>query len=451
MDVLLEGNTLNVQLENEIKRIADKLRDPKQVETTVIEKISTYDMEDIAYYYGWSGSDLGNGLPGICLLLAELDKLYPNEEWDIVGHKYLLELKNYMETQGIHSLSLWGGLTGICFATLALSKGRTRYQNLLDNLHQILIQSLPNEINKCMKHLSEGVNMTDYDVIGGLSGIGRYLLYHQQDENMGKLLELLLTYIIALTEDKEVNGEMVPGWYIPSENQFLDQEKGQYPNGNFNLGFAHGISGCLALLAISKLQGYEIEKQDQAIEKISNWLIGWTQPDEYGPLWPGRISWEEHVLNECKSKATPYEAWCYGEAGIARSLWLAGAALNKSEWKNISLDTFIGMNQRSKSNYTLISPTYCHGMAGTLHLVQLMIQENPLTELLEYKEFLLKQLLKHIDSDKIFGITDIEVVRKQHYKFDKPGLLSGSAGVALVLLSIFSKRELEWDSAFLVK
>ncbi|CAG9614798.1 Nisin biosynthesis protein NisC [Bacillus rhizoplanae] len=451
MDVLLEKKELISHLEKKVRALADKLRDPKQVESTVINKISMYDIEEISYYYGWSGSDLGNGFSGICCLLAELDKMYPNEGWDVIGHTYLLEIKRYIESQGVHSLSLWGGLTGICFATLALSKNGTRYQNFLEQLHNFLLQNLPVEINRCMEQISKGVKMTDYDVIGGLAGVGRYLLYHQNQIDMRRLLDHILHYLITLTEDKEVNGVKVPGWYIPRENQFLDSEKNQYPDGNFNLGFAHGITGCLAFLSIAKLQGCEVEKQDEAINVIANWLVKWSQEDEFGPLWPKRVSWQEHVLNKSQNKASIYEAWCYGEVGIARSLWLAGVALENEKWKDLSLKTFTGMYHRSKRKYTLISPTYCHGIAGTLHSVQLMLQEYSTEDLLAYREFLLSQLLQHINTDTPFGAKDIEIVQGEQYSFDKPGLLSGSAGIAMVLLQAISKRELEWDSVFLVK
>ena len=219
-----------------------------------------------------------------------------------------------------------------------------------------------------MRQIPEGVEMPNYDVIGGLTGIGRYLLYHKDKPDMKRLLDGILRYLIALTEDKVVIGEKVPGWYIPSKHQFLESEKVQYPNGNFNLGFAHGIPGCLALLSIAKIQGYEIENQNKAISVIANWLVAWSQEDQFGPLWPRRVSLEEQVLKKTESKATVYEAWCYGEIGIARSIWLAGTALQNEGWKELALDVFKGLHKRSNNNFTLISPTYCHGIAGSLHM-----------------------------------------------------------------------------------
>ncbi|NNU93389.1 hypothetical protein ETC01_09100 [Geobacillus sp. NFOSA3] len=448
--VLYDKKTI-AYIEEIIKNIGGKLRDPKLVTSIVVNKISSYDIKKIEYYYGWSGSDLANGLPGICCFIAELDKAFPNEGWDVVGHNYLVEIKKYIETQGIYSLSLWGGLTGICFATLALSRNRTRYKNLLDQLHYILIKQLPNVINNAIKNINQGVSMTDYDVIGGLTGIGRYLLYHLDNPEMKKLLSDILNYLITLAEDKEVRDTTVPGWYIPNEHQFLSEEKIQYPNGNFNLGFAHGISGCLALLSIAKIKGYEIDKQTEAINNIAEWLVKWHQIDEFGPLWPRRVSWEEFESNKLESKVSAYEAWCYGETGIARSIWLAGKALKNDDWKEIALQTFIGMYHRSKQNYSLISPTYCHGIAGTLHSVQLMLSECPREELVEYTNLLIELLLKHVDLDSPFGFKDVELIDGNIYKFDKPGLLNGAAGIAMVLLDFITANELEWDCVFLVK
>ncbi|MCY8209680.1 lanthionine synthetase C family protein [Bacillus subtilis] len=448
---LSKDNVVLENLELTIKQLGYKLKDPDIVETIVMEDISKFDIEDIEYYHSWSGYDLGNGLSGICCFIAELDEIYPDEGWDIIGHNYLLKIKEKMESSGVSSLSLWGGFTGICFAALALSKGETRYQNFINQLHQIILEKIPIETERCRNKIELGVEMTDYDVIGGLAGIGRYLLYYQNNKDMNELLKDVLRYLIKLTEKKEVNGVKVPGWYIPSENQFLPIEKVKFPNGNFNVGFAHGISGCLALLSIAKLKGYVLKDQDKAISTLANWLSFWSQTDEFGPLWPRRISWEEYFSNKADSKATVYEAWCYGEAGIARSLWLAGRSLKNLKWMNLASNTFNGMYKRNIRNYTLISPTYCHGIAGTLHSVQLMLKDQPTKNLLIYKNFLLNKLLKHIDLDTSFGIKDIEEIKGKKYKFNKPGLLNGSAGVAMVLLRELNKKDIEWDSVFLVK
>ena len=64
-----------------------------------------------------------------------------------------------------------------------------------------------------------------------------------------------------------------------------------------------------------------------------------------------------------------------------------------------------------------------------------MLQEHPTESLLMYRNFLLEKLVDHIDMNKPFGVTDNEVIQEKCYAFDKPGLLNGSAGIAMVLLS----------------
>ena len=45
-----------------------------------------------------------------------------------------------------------------------------------------------------------------------------------------------LSYLVGLTQDREVYGYVAPNYHISSKNQLLDIEKDIYMKGNFNLG-----------------------------------------------------------------------------------------------------------------------------------------------------------------------------------------------------------------------
>lgn len=57
------------------------------------------------------------------------------------------------------------------------------------------------------------------------------LIIHDQ-EVANAVLVKGLQKLVTLTNNIEINGYNVPGWYIPSDNQFSNIEKELYPYGN---------------------------------------------------------------------------------------------------------------------------------------------------------------------------------------------------------------------------
>lgn len=390
----------------------------------------------------WDGTDLGSGWTGICLLLAELDNLYPGEGWDQIGHSYLIAIYRELEKRRIDSISLWGGLTGICLAVFALSKNKTRYIKLLNELHNALIAMLPKRIDQAVDNLQRGVSVFDYDVIQGLSGICRYLLLNHDVPEFRTLLLEILSYLVLLSEDKMANNSIIPGWYIPTENQILQQEKNQYPKGNFNMGMSHGIAGPLSILSLCMSQGIIVNDHEKAINRLTSWILKWKRKDDFGIVWPRRVSYDEYINGDLDNEPVFTESWCYGELGIARSLWLAGEAMNEQQWKDTALEAFIGMSNRARNNrINVFSPTYCHGFAGTLHMTKIMLEAAPLPELIFFRNHFRELILQQLDVDSAFGIR-----RCEH-----PGLLNGAAGVMLVLLRELKPISSIWECAFLLK
>jgi lantibiotic biosynthesis protein len=62
------------------------------------------------------------------------------------------------------------------------------------------------------------VFVQDYSLIGGLTGVGRYLLFFREDKEISSLLNKVLDYLIKLSEEKTINDQFVPRWYIPNIN-----------------------------------------------------------------------------------------------------------------------------------------------------------------------------------------------------------------------------------------
>ncbi|MCR8966192.1 lanthionine synthetase C family protein [Brevibacillus halotolerans] len=434
-------------------KIAEKLRDPIQVEKVVLHEDNISTIGEIPQY-PWGSTSLSHGYPGTILFFAELDRHFPEEGWDIVAHEHLLALQEKIKAIGVSSESMFGGLAGISFATLSASHNRKRYQRFLGQLDQLLakrtVAMIEDEYTLHKKR--GGSNPHIYDVINGVSGIGRYLLASKQINELYSTLQDVLRYLVYLSQPIEwEGGRKIPGWYLTQEMQYLDKDKEMYSKGNFNLGFAHGIPGPLALLSLSMREGIEVTGQRDAIHRIAEWLMQWKETDEYGIMWRDRVSLEDELESGFRSQSSfRRDAWCYGTPGVAHSLYLAGEALQDSSYCNLAFQAYDHIFKRPVSDWNLYSDTFCHGKAGLLQMTMRMDMVAGDGRYQPYIEYLTETLVNNYNPSVPFGYQDIEPRDGERVGLNKAGALEGAAGIGLALLSASSKQEPIWDQPFLL-
>ncbi|MGG6448282.1 lanthionine synthetase C family protein [Pseudobacillus badius] len=433
------------EIEEIIFNVANKLKDPYKLKELGKRKDGTSTFFPIT---------LSHGYPGTIIFFTELDRQFPNENWDLVAHEHFLALEKELQNIPIYNISLFTGLTGITFATFMASRNRERYNKFLSQLESLLYKNIDNFIQQSTESWlkSNSAKASMFDVIGGLSGIGRYLLLSNQNGKHTQYIIKINEFLIKLTNKVTVRGIRVPGWYVSSENLGSPNLEKIFPQGNFNYGLAHGISGPLAFLAISLTQGIKTNGQVEAIELILDWLLSMEEKDQYGAYWRGRVAFEEYtngLLSE--EKDIPRESWCYGTPGILRAMYLAGKAINDKTVIQKTFDDFKTIYRRPSKNWGLESPIFCHGKAGLLQITLTMEEDNPKNEFLNDIIFLTDKLIKQYNVHSIFGYQDIEPIDGQKSYIDKAGILEGVAGIALSLLSLVKTRETLWDCAFLLK
>jgi lantibiotic biosynthesis protein len=451
------GAGMMLTREGIVREVAERLGSPDEIQ----KRLQGLKPQDPIGYdpYLWVPVSLAGGAAGLCVLMGAMDSRYPEEGWDVRGHAFLVEMQEALTADGgARDLSLWGrdGLCGFGMAVRALSRGGTRYQQLQANVNEALVQALTPHLAECRKRLATGLKMSDYDVMEGVAGGGRYLLLqllHKEADCSGMrgALEDVLAYLVELCESRVVQGERVPGWHVPVENLVLEIDRERYPQGNFNAGVAHGIPGPLALMAVALRQGIEVQGQREAMRRIVDWLMQMAWEDEHGVFWPERVSWQaqrEGKMDHGRDSG----AWCYGAPGVARTLWLAGEALDEPAWKKTALQAFCGVFQRSDLSNTP-APTICHGLAGLLRIARRMHEESGEPELQDVCATLERRVLAMFEQEAPFGFADLMLVAGVgNEPLHNPGLLDGAAGAALVLLdsSPSEALQLDWDAALLI-
>ncbi|WP_053364875.1 lanthionine synthetase C family protein [Bacillus sp. FJAT-27245] len=379
---------------------------------------------------------LSKGLLGHSLFLGEMSNLFPDQGYEKFHHKCFFMIKNIIENEGLHSLSLWQGLSGFGLATTQSIEWNLGYNNLLNVINNQLNIELKSYI-KQIQDMKNELSVSHYDTILGATGIGRYLLIHAKtNEELCIHLELILRYLIDLSRINQSEAGIKFLWHIKQENQ-LERDKQTFPSGLIDLGIAHGVSGPLALLSLSFLMGIKLEGQEEAIKSIVTLLMKHCVADKEGDLlWPGRIDPQK------ETKANSYHAWCYGTPGIARALWLAGRALNDKRLMNLSTDVFERLTRYKIETWPTKDFSICHGYSGMLLLINRMYEDTKNANLVKLRDNLINFILEKVESSPNQLI--------MNSKQNDNGFLDGLTGMYTTLVSQLNGSPPSWDSSLLI-
>jgi lantibiotic modifying enzyme len=389
----------------------------------------------------WQPATVGGGNAGLVILFAHLDRCFPNEGWDISGHYHLTIAARAIENQKNIPLGLFTGLSGVAFAAWSLSKGGTRYRKLLAALESSLLPRVRRLSNNILEQ-QRGFAVEQYDLISGLTGMGTYLLSRKEAPEVHAALLSVLTSLVGLSE-KEND---VLRCYTPQQLISNDEWRNAYPAGYINCGLAHGISGLLALLALAKSCNICVPRMDDAIERIADWLVTHHIDDEWGINWPAGVPLD--IGHSSSNLSRPSRtAWCYGSPGVARSLWLTGDALCCARYHEMAMTIMEAVYRRPLSERRIDAPTFCHGVAGLLHITLRFAHDTKKPFFSEAANALTEQLLSLYAPETLLGYYDLDIDGRM---LDELSLLNGVAGVVLVLLAASTTTIPIWDRLFLL-
>jgi hypothetical protein len=203
-----------------------------------------------------------------------------------------------------------------------------------------------------------------------------------------------------------------PGWWIPAQP---GQPARLHPSGEAATGMAHGIAGPLAFLAAAHDAGYSTHGQAAAMRTTADWLLRW----QTSGSWPPAITGAELASGIPDPMPGRRDAWCYGTPGIARALILAGHALGDQQLTRDGLGTLTMM--ASQERWDVEGPSVCHGYAGVLQSSEPSAPaaaQRAAQAILAARRPASTYVFRHHSKDS---------------QADRPGLLTGAAGIALAL------------------
>ncbi|MEU6718917.1 lanthionine synthetase C family protein [Nonomuraea sp. NPDC046802] len=426
-----------------VAEIADRLAEPDRVAEIAGAP------DNLMRYPGdpqpvWDPLLLSDGHPGVGLLFAELAA--GAQELRGRAHAHLSAALG----SGIRLLpqSLFGGMVALAFAGHAAATGFGGYATMLDGLDRHIIDHVRQRARADRERVRAGEPVgawNRYDVLGGTAGIGRYLLARHESA-AGQAAELALTDVLeslvaaATADDIVRHGTRVPVWWVTDG---LDHGLAEH----VNFGLAHGVCGPLALLSVAWRAGFRVERQDEAIERIMALLSRWRTTDEAGPRWPHLITSAHLESGQAPERAR--DSWCYGAAGAARAVYLAGAALDRQDWRADAHAALRGALTVA-SDELIYDSALCHGWAGLLQIVLRMAHDSADPSYHAIADTLAARVVDGFDPEAPFGYRYRHTLAARD--LDRPGFLEGAAGIALALHT-YATGDLpatSWDSALLV-
>lgn len=305
-----------------------------------------------------------------------------------------------------------------------------------NNLAQIDIETINSidEISIIATELQLSIN--NFDLLYGATG-----LLHQL--NLSKTArinsDLLVNFFVSILYKRKVNQNQIgivweDYYYRTRENDF-----------GVNLGLAHGIMGILKLL----LSLYDTTANTTK-ETIRNMAIGICDfmftiaSKELILKKENAIFGGYFIPNNLKRDSNSRLGWCYGDLSIGYILYQAGKTFKNQKVIDFALEILEYTTKRRTLDETMVYDAgICHGSAGVAHIYNRIWHYTKLPIFKDATDFWIGRTLDFaIHDDGVAGYKKYNPIQK-NYENDF-GLLEGSSGIGLVLLSYIT-GDFSWD------
>ncbi|GFE12662.1 hypothetical protein Sgleb_07090 [Streptomyces glebosus] len=450
-------------------RVADLLSSPERVAGTAHEALTALPPELLQP--AWQPASLLMGHPGIALLHTRCAR--NDARYAAIGHAHLAAAVAATTDAGPAAV---GDLLLPARLHADAHGGYARLLARCAEVHAAYVRARVARLTARWQEHGPGLAADDYDVISGLAGEARGLLLAADhgDERCAQALRDVLTHLVRMTHPVRspvADGSQVPGWWCAPDRYLLARDREEYPRGDLNVGVAHGICGPLALMSLAYRSGHRVPGMADALRRMADWVVSVAHTGDLGMRWPGRVAPTEAAGESSrppqelqpprKAGARSRPGWCYGTAGIAWSLYLAGRALGDGRLTTLAEDAVGGLARRPLDAAVATDPGFCHGRAGVLHTVSRMAVATGRTEWWARADDLAQELVAEYDPRTPFGYRQVvppsPASGPAPHRVHHPGLLDGAAGIALVLAEYADARrgvgaaEVNgWDAAFLM-
>jgi lantibiotic modifying enzyme len=383
-----------------------------------IEEIYLTLKKNSSYNYDLMGGSLGMAI--FLLYYETFIKNMGNENNGINTLENTFELVN----KGSTSLKFAGGLSGFVWGVNHLAnEGIIKTSGMGLNLLKPLL------IKEMLLEIKEG----NYDFLHGAVGIAfcllKYIKSKSTIESLDKFLEILLSNGI-----KEKN---TIKWLSSAvHNQSIN---------GVNFGLSHGLASIIGVLLSFIKANVSVSVCISTINQTINYILKYKNKSQSLSVFPDFVTENLPVIYNGRL------AWCYGDLGVAYTLWRASEVLKREDVKIYAEKVLLETTQRRNlAQNSIVDAGLCHGAAGVAHIYNRMYNHTKIEIFKETSLYWFKQTLKmanHYDGlagFKVWRPIDLGGIQND------PSLLEGVAGIGLALISAVYGIEPKWDECLLL-
>ena len=273
-----------------------------------------------------------------------------------------------------------------------------------------------------------------YDLITGLVGVGVYAA-GRLGERAEQITDLVLSHLeaIAIISDTGTTWRTHPLYLAPPRRE-------RFPAGVVDLGVAHGVPGIIGMLAQFVDAGVQPDRSRRLLRSAVAWLMN-TVPNRlprFGTNWPPAPDEVDRI------------GWCYGDPGVAGVLLRASRTLRSPELEREAL-ALLAQLAAPLASRGPPDACFCHGAAGLAHIYNVAFQRTGSAQMRDQaKRWLVEVLRFRTPGTGIAGYRFLKADEQTTRCAPDATLLSGVAGVALVLLAAVEDQEPAWQALYLL-
>ena len=377
------------------------------------------------------------------LFIAEILPYIKNQEaWISLGYMLCKDLKQNLEKYGFNrQIGMFGGLGYQCFAVNSFCKQANILEGFSHSINKVLFIAIGDILKRPKANPTYD---SDYDVIGGVSGMLYYLLDYDCNKEEKQILVKCIEYLLEFARDTKFLNQTVINFHVLQPNQNPNFNQKDFKNGSINFGLAHGMLGPLIALAKSYEKGFVVNGLRDGIEKIYQLYERFQSVNEGKvPQWPGVITVEEYVEGICRPEHLHvHSSWCYGNIGIVRGLQKVAGYMDWKETEQAYIKAMKHLCSQKLEDFKLFRPSLCHGFSSLVAIQTCTYSAYVDSGLLCHLERNVRHLiaLYRKSNEHDLSLVDIhdETNPVEGYLKDL-SLLTGSTGVAIALLSLKGK------------
>ncbi len=377
------------------------------------------------------GPGFSQGCAGVALLHAALARATGDEaaagRADVWYAAAVAELSRTPAGPG-----LFRGVAGVAWACHAIERLLDRTPHAEDT----------EEADQALLALARApARHNTYELTMGTVGLGVHALEHP-DPGFAEAL-------VAAVVDRLAEGAVVEpdGITWESDAAMMPKASPEMSLGHRNLGLAHGVPGVIALLA-RIVAGGGPARATELLEGAVAWMAARAAEATDGGV--VRLACARTRAGDLVGQTRA--AWCTGAPGVGIALLAAAQAAGRDDWRRLAVAALRSDGDGDPRAAGVVDPGICHGSAGLgLVYVRAHAATGEPAFAAAARRWTAVTLDGTRDSDDGFaGAWAMELDADGAPRRARiPGVLSGAAGIGLVLLTAADPSIRGWDAPLL--